>query len=452
MIRRGGHLPEAAGWTVAQLGTFFASHRTSFLEQAARRVGSRNIAEELVQDALMKVILAAPELNSESHALAYIRHTINNLAIDRLRLEGRRPRLISVDDSEFELESWQASASDLEEIISAADDAAIIREAISLLSPAERATLVMWEIEGRSAKEIAKELRIKESSVRHTLFRARRSLRKILEEYVVDESKGLTALDLLSNSYSRFTRSAKKSSKNVLSFILILSAMVGFNNFSKAYLEQDLIDYPNQSQFSLPVTTFNSIEATAESPLASSVDESYPRQVSEPRGSKANANEVLLPGLDTKGIPTGFMAADSSGGIGSLYVPESQSASRNLVSGQVLKTEAGSANILLSQRISYNVTGLTYEPSLAYGQEGRWIPLITSVGSLETKRIKGGNYLILANIEVESEAETTMVIPASAGGRDLSSAPIRVMTRILLSPERNRVLAQSIYVVEDGAK
>jgi RNA polymerase sigma factor (sigma-70 family) len=437
---------------VAQLGTFFASHRTSFLDQAVRRVGNRNVAEELVQDALMKVILAAPELNSDSHALAYIRNTINNLAIDRLRLEGRRPRLVSVEDSEFELESWQAPAADLEEIISAADDAAIIREAISLLSPAERATIVMWEIEGRSAKEIAKELRIKESSVRHTLFRARRSLRKILEEYVVDESKGITALDLLSNSYSRFTRSAKKSSKNVLSFILILFAMAGFNNFSKAYLEQDLIDYPNQSQFSLPLTTFNSIEATAESTLASSADESVPRQVSEPRGSKAKANEVLLPGLDTNGIPTGFMTADSSGGIGSLYVPESQSASRSLVSGQVLKTKSGSANILLTQRISNDITGLTYEPSLAYGQEGRWIPLITSVGSLETKRIKGGNYLILANIEVESEAESTMVIPASAGGRDLSSAPIRVMTRILLNPERNRVLAQSIYVVEDGAK
>jgi RNA polymerase sigma factor (sigma-70 family) len=452
MIRRGGHSPEAASWTVAQLGTFFASHRTSFLDQATRRVGNRHIAEELVQDALMKVILAAPELNSDSHALAYIRHTINNLAIDRLRLEGRRPRLVSVDESEFELESWQVPTSDLEEIISAADDAAIIREAISLLSPAERATLVMWEIEGRSAKEIAKELRIKESSVRHTLFRARRSLRKILEEYVVDESKGLTALDLLSNSYSRITRSAKKSSKSILSLVLILFAMVGFNDFSKAYLEQDLVDSPNESQLSLPVSLFNSIEATTESTLTSSVDESDSRQFAEPRGSIAKAKEVQLPGLDSKGVPTGFMTADSSGGIGSLYVPESQSASRNLVSGQVLKTEAGSANILLTQRISNDITGLTYEPSLAYGQEGRWIPLITSVGSLETKRMKGGNYLILANIEVESEAETTMVIPASAGGRDLSSAPIRVMTRILLSPERDRVLAQSLYVVEDGAK
>lgn len=452
MIRRGGHSPEAAGWTVAQLGNFYASHRTSFLDQAARRVGNRNIAEELVQDALMKVILAAPELNSDSHALAYIRHTINNLAIDRLRLEGRRPRLVSVDDSEFKLEGWQASAPDLEEIISAADDAAIIREAISLLSPAERATLVMWEIEGRSAKEIAKELRIKESSVRHTLFRARTSLRKILEEYVVDESNGLTALDLLSNSYSRFTRSAKKSSKSILSLILVLFAMVGFSNFSKSYLDQDLNVSQSQFQPSLPVTGFDSIEATTESTLASSMDVTAPRQISEPRGSKAKANGVLMPGLDARGVPTGFMTADSSGGIGSLYVPESKSASRNLVTGQVLKTEAGSANILLTQRISNDMTGLTYEPSLAYGQEGRWIPLVTSVSSIEAKRIRGGNYLVLANIEVESEAETTMVIPASAGGRDLSSAPIRVMTRFLLSPERNRVLAQSIYVVEDGAK
>lgn len=451
MIRRNGHSSEGPGWTVAELGTFFATHRTSFLDHATRRVGDRNIAEELVQDALMKVILAAPELNSNSHALAYIRRAINNLAIDRLRLEGRRPRLISVDDKEFELEGLDGYLPDLEEIISAADDAAIIREAISLLSPAERATLVMWEIEGRSAKEIAKELRIKESSVRHTLFRARTSLRRILEEYVVDESTGRTALDYLSNSYSRFKRSAEKSSKAALSFFLILFAMVGFNSFSKAYLEQDFFVSPNQSQPSLPVTGFDSIEASTQSTLNSSTDVTAPRQISEPRVSKAKAKGELLPGLDAKGVPNGFMTADSSGGIGSLYVPESQSASRNLVSGQVLKTEAGSANILLTQRISNGMTGLTYEPSLAYGHAGRWIPLITSLGSLETKRIKGGNYLILANIEVESEAETTMVIPASAGGRDLSSAPIRVMTRILLSPERDRVLAQSIYVVENGA-
>ena len=32
-----------------------------------------------------------------------------------------------------------------EDVVAAADDAAIVREAISLLSPAERAALMMWE-------------------------------------------------------------------------------------------------------------------------------------------------------------------------------------------------------------------------------------------------------------------------------------------------------------------
>jgi DNA-binding CsgD family transcriptional regulator len=137
-----------------------------------------------------------------------------------------------LDDATAEVEStWQVSGDHSVEI-SAAEDAAIIRQALSLLSPAERAALVMWEVEGRSTKEIAKELGIKESAVRHTVSRARASLRKVLSELVIDEARGLTALDLLSTTYKKAAEIAGKSSKIALTFILVLTAFLGLNSLT----------------------------------------------------------------------------------------------------------------------------------------------------------------------------------------------------------------------------
>jgi RNA polymerase sigma factor (sigma-70 family) len=189
-------------------------------------------AEEITQEALVKFMLAAPELSSDSHALSYLHRTIENLCIDLFRAENRRPNLVALDDATAEVEStWQVSG-DHSVAISAAEDAAIIRQALSLLSPAERAALVMWEVEGRSTKEIAKELGIKESAVRHTVSRARASLRKVLSELVIDEERGLTALDLLSTTYKKAAEIAGKSSKIALTFILVLTAFLGLNSLT----------------------------------------------------------------------------------------------------------------------------------------------------------------------------------------------------------------------------
>jgi RNA polymerase sigma factor (sigma-70 family) len=177
-------------------------------------------------------MLAAPELTSDQHALSYLHRTIENLCIDIFRAENRRPNLVALDDASAEVESaWQVSG-DHSLAISAAEDAAVIRQALSLLSPAERAALVMWEVEGRSTAEIAKELGIKESAVRHTVSRARASLRKILSELIIDEARGLTALDLLSTTYKKAAELTAKSSKIALIFILVLTSFLGLNSIT----------------------------------------------------------------------------------------------------------------------------------------------------------------------------------------------------------------------------
>jgi len=221
-----------ASWSVAQFSSFYTQNRSELIAHANRIVKDKAKAEEITQEALVKFMLAAPELSSNDHALSYLHRTIENLCIDLFRAENRRPNLVALDDASAEVEStWQVSG-DHSLAISAAEDAAIIRQALSLLSPAERAALVMWEVEGRSTAEIAKELGIKESAVRHTVSRARASLRKVLSELVIDEARGLTALDLLSTTYKKAAELAGKSSKIALTFILVLTAFLGLNSLT----------------------------------------------------------------------------------------------------------------------------------------------------------------------------------------------------------------------------
>ncbi|MFM1967253.1 MAG: hypothetical protein RL590_110, partial [Actinomycetota bacterium] len=217
-------------WTVAELGAFYTEHRSELVAHASRILKDSARAEEVIQDALIKVMLAAPELESADHALGYMHRTIENLCIDIFRIEGRRPNLVVLDDATAELESQWVDNKDHADVIAAADDAAIVRQALAMLSPAERAALVMWEMEGRSTEEIAAELGIKESAVRHTVSRARTSLRRIMSELVIDKERGLTALDMLSTTYKKTAEIAKKSSKAALSLILVFFAFLGFNS------------------------------------------------------------------------------------------------------------------------------------------------------------------------------------------------------------------------------
>jgi RNA polymerase sigma factor (sigma-70 family) len=222
-------------WSVVDLAALYAEHRNSLVRQAARILRSEADAHEVVQEAFMKFILAAPELDSAERAMAYLRATVNNLSLNVIRATGSRPNLVAID-SETSAERLAEIATETyvsaEENISAAEDAAIIRQALALLSPAERTALVMWEMDGRTTAEIAAELGIKESSVRHTVSRARASLRTILSTLIIDEERGLTALDMLSTSYKKAAELAKKSSRAALSLFLVVGAFLGFHAFT----------------------------------------------------------------------------------------------------------------------------------------------------------------------------------------------------------------------------
>ena len=442
-------------WTVAELGAFYTEHRSELHAHASRILKDSARAEEVIQDALIKVMLAAPELESTDHALSYMHRTIENLCIDIFRIEGRRPNLVLLDEASSEVEStWQDNV-DHADVIAAADDAAIVRQALSMLSPAERAALVMWEMEGRSTEEIARELGIKESAVRHTVSRARTSLRRVLSELIIDESRGLTALDMLSTTYKKAAEMAKKSSKVALSLILVLFAFLGFNSLPTntgipALVTEESVSAPEAA----PSTPVDSATPSAETTVAATNQAPAPSTKARASVENAKSIELKFPGLDKAGVPTGFTVADTTGALGSAYFMERPSivSDFELIARQIIKTDAGAANILISQSLTTDSNGFTYAPMVSIGQGGNWAPLNVRVSATEVTRQMSGNYLFTAYIAVESVVDSPIKVAATTNGRDLAAAPRQVITRLVLDPSKTQVLAQAIYVVEKGAK
>jgi RNA polymerase sigma factor (sigma-70 family) len=439
-------------WTVAELGAFYTEHRSELIAHASRILKDSAKAEEVIQDALIKVMLAAPELESTDHALGYMHRTIENLCIDIFRIEGRRPNLVVLDGASAELESKWVDNKDHVDVIAAADDAAIVRQALAMLSPAERAALVMWEMEGRSTAEIAEELGIKESAVRHTVSRARASLRRVMSELIVDKERGLTALDMLSTTYKKAAQIAKESSKAALSLILVFFAFLGFNAMPT---DSDLPVVITQENTSSNETT-NEVEAAAPAVEASAIPVITPAAIAKAQAAveNAKATSFSFAGLDKAGVPTGFTVTDSTGSLGSLYITNRPPvlSETELSLSQVAKTDSGAANIFISQQLVSDSQGFSYLPSLSYGKAGAWIPLVTKLTYLNSERMLSGDYLVTAIIKVESEVETPVAIPASASGRDLLTAPRQVITRLVLNPGKTQILSQAVYVVEKGVK
>jgi RNA polymerase sigma factor (sigma-70 family) len=438
-------------WTVAELGAFYVENRVELLAHASRILKDSSKAEEVTQDALIKFMLAAPILESQDHALSYLHRTIENLCIDMFRLEGRRPNLVVIDQAQAEVESvWQVSGDHLE-ALTQAEDAAIIRQALALLSPAERAALVMWEIEGRSTKEIASELGIKESVVRHTVSRARASLRRVLTEVIIDQERGLTALDLLSTTYKKSKELAKKSSKVALSLLIVMVAFLGFNSVTGSEV------IPNPSTL---VLTQDAPETTSKEPSSSTAgpetdaDFSNKKIIEDNAAISFRASKSLFAGLSKDGLPTSFTVADAAGTLGSIGL-SGQTTITN-PDGYVLVSYLQAygdnvVNLLMSQSVTVDGAGTSYFASPSITVAGSWFPLTQTGSASVITRLSNGNYLLTATLYIDSTVDSALFV-AATGGLDVDAIPNEISTRIILDSSKGSILAQAITISAKGVK
>ncbi len=156
--------------------SLYIRHRSSFGNQARRFLRDQRDVDEVVQEAFLRLFLALPELETELQALAYCRRTVTNLCIDRYRADMRRPKLVNIEA----LPASEFPDDEIDDPVVQAEDAAFVREALSLLTPLHRQALIKREIEEKSIPVIAAELDVPEESVKHLLHRARRALRRHL--------------------------------------------------------------------------------------------------------------------------------------------------------------------------------------------------------------------------------------------------------------------------------
>ena len=189
-----GILPDADVVLLAQQGRELAfrelmrRYERPVFSLVFRMVRDRETAEDLAQDAFVKILNHIDKYSPEFKFSSWLFKIANNVAIDHLR--RRRLDTISMDGSPhastaseveattLNLESEQESALDE---LEAKELGSAIERAIATLRPEYRACIMLRHVEGRAYEEIAATLDLPLGTVKTYIHRARHELRKALE-------------------------------------------------------------------------------------------------------------------------------------------------------------------------------------------------------------------------------------------------------------------------------
>ena len=152
-----------------------------------RMVRDHALAEDLAQDAFVKVLNALDSYRAEYKFSSWIFKIANNVAIDQLR--RRELDTLSLDGSpdartQEQIEATALQATDRAETplaeLEARELGAAIEEAIAKLRPEYRSCIMLRHVEGRSYEEIAEALDLPLGTVKTYIHRARHELRGYL--------------------------------------------------------------------------------------------------------------------------------------------------------------------------------------------------------------------------------------------------------------------------------
>ena len=440
-----------ADWSISQLSAIYKEHRTQLVSQARRITRDEAEANEVVQEAFLKFMLASPELDTADRAIAYLRTSVTNLSLNVIRARGARPNLVAIDaDTTQERLNEIASENhvDMDTTITAAEDAAIIREALARLTSDQRTALVMWEMEGRTTEEIAAALNTSPANVRHILVRARKSMVRVLEDWVVDEATGLTALNALSTTYKKAAELAQKSSKVALSLLLVITAFLGFNSMTGN--EGSVLTVTPSISNVAPQT---SATVAGQSPSASATAAAKAAAKKAARSAiNIKTAAISFFGLDKDGIPTGFTITDSTKAQGKARLTRGTSVltPAGIVVNNQFITASDGPNILLDQQITIDGQGTRYGAvSISAGFGGTWTTLNVNSSSYSFERLANGNYLATATFQISELINSDISIPTGVRGYDVVTAPASITTRLLLNGSKTQILAQAMSVANN---
>ena len=145
------------------------------------QAGDRELARDLLQDTYLKALRHLDGYRGQGSLLSWLRGIALRLCLDWRRGLGRRLRqLVSMHRDEGDLELPAPERSEAREASLSVDGRAF-QAALQALSPQQRASLVLHELEDLPFAEVAREMGCAEATARVHHHRATQRMRELLE-------------------------------------------------------------------------------------------------------------------------------------------------------------------------------------------------------------------------------------------------------------------------------
>lgn len=153
---------------------FVSEHLRRIFVQIYRIVGNVADAQDLTQEAFIKALQHQEQLKDEQKAAHWLSRIATNTAIDFLRRNGRAT-FCEID------EAPESHSESPEQILLRTEQRNYLEDGLRLLSPRERAALVLRDVEGLPAEEVAAQLNCSKATVRSHIANARTKFRRYIE-------------------------------------------------------------------------------------------------------------------------------------------------------------------------------------------------------------------------------------------------------------------------------
>lgn len=213
-------------WKAEEFASIYVRFRPHLERHARKWLTNQSQVDEVVQDAFLYLMVSLPELDSEIGVLKFMKWKVKNLCLDIYRASGRA-YVKSIDDVAEPVALNSELGSDLEK----AEDAAIVRLALSKLNPRHREVLLASIYEEKSTAEIAAQVGLSENATLQLLFRARGAFKKALLGDV--DTNGMSMGAILSVAARKAGEEAKKVGVQAMVLVLFLALSIGaFVNFN----------------------------------------------------------------------------------------------------------------------------------------------------------------------------------------------------------------------------
>jgi RNA polymerase sigma-70 factor (ECF subfamily) len=215
-------------WKAEEFASIYVRFRPHLERHARKWLSNQSQVDEVVQDAFLYLMVSLPELDSEIGVLKFMKWKVKNLCLDIYRASGKA-YIKSIDDVAEPIALNSELGADLER----AEDAAVVRLALSKLNPRHREVLLASIYEEKSTAEIAAQVGLSENATLQLLFRARGAFKKALLGDV--DTNGMSMGAILSVAARKAGEDAKKVGVQAMVLVLFLAVSVGaFFNFNGA--------------------------------------------------------------------------------------------------------------------------------------------------------------------------------------------------------------------------